>query len=156
MNIAAANFTCFWAETIYLAAYLKIRLEHKYLPSSVTPWQQFHRNRPTILYLTPFRNQCYVHIQVEEHSTASKHRLRAHKAIVVIYTSSSTVYGVLTLEDQYVVKTQVLTFPNIDFFSGSDNSGYDFLGPGTGPLINSPGPRPKAPLYNYVCLYDNS
>jgi hypothetical protein len=41
MTIAAPDFPCLWAEAINMAAYLKNRLPHKYLPSSTTPFEMF-------------------------------------------------------------------------------------------------------------------
>jgi hypothetical protein len=92
MTIAAPDFPCLWAEAVNMAAYLKNRLPHKYLPSSTIPFKRFHSKRPTISHLKPFGSKCYVHIQEEEHSSGSKHLPRAREAIIVSYTSSPKVY----------------------------------------------------------------
>jgi hypothetical protein len=88
MTFAAPDFHCLWAEAINMAAYLKNRLPHKYLPSSTIPFERFQGTRPTISYLNPFGHKCYVYIRQEEHSSGSKHLPRARKAIIVGYTSS--------------------------------------------------------------------
>jgi hypothetical protein len=111
MTIAAPDFPCLWADAVNMAAYLKNRLPHKHLPSSTTPFERFHGKRPTISHLKPFGSKCYVHIREEERSSGSKHLLRAREAIIVGYTSSSKVYRVFTLEDEYVFTTQDLTLP---------------------------------------------
>jgi hypothetical protein len=54
----------------------------------------------------------YVHIPIEESSNGSKHHPRTREAIIVGYISSPKVYGVFTLQDEYVFMTQDLTFPN--------------------------------------------
>jgi hypothetical protein len=52
MIIAAPHFPCLWAEAVNMAAYLKPRLPHKHLPTSTTPFEPFHGNRPTISHLS--------------------------------------------------------------------------------------------------------
>jgi transposase InsO family protein len=111
MTIAAPDFPCLWAEAVNMAAYLKNRLLHKHLPSSITPVERFHGKRPTISLLKRFGSKCYVHIREEERSSGSKHRPRAREAIIVSYTSSPKVYRVFTFEDEYVFTTRDLTFP---------------------------------------------
>jgi hypothetical protein len=110
MTIAACDFPCLWAEAINMAAYLKNRLLHKHLPSSTTPFERIHSNRPTISHLKPFGTQCYVHIRAEDSFSGSKHLPRPHEAIIIGYTSSPKVYRVFTLEDEYVFTTRDLTF----------------------------------------------
>jgi hypothetical protein len=94
-----------------MAAYLQNRLPHKHLPLSPTPFERFHGKRPTISHLKPFGSKCSVHIREEERSSGSNHLLRAREAISVGYTSSSKVYRVFSLEDEYVFTTRDLTFP---------------------------------------------
>jgi transposase InsO family protein len=62
MTIAAPDLPCLWAEAVNMATYLKNRLPHKHLPSSTTPFERFHRKRPTISHLKPFGSKCYVYI----------------------------------------------------------------------------------------------
>jgi hypothetical protein len=94
-----------------MAAYLKTRLPHKYLPSSTTPFDHFQGKRPTISHLKPFGSKCYLHGREEERSSRRKHRPRAREAIIVGYTPSPKVYRVFNLEDEYVFATRDLTFP---------------------------------------------
>jgi hypothetical protein len=148
MTIAAPDFPCLWAEAINMAAYLKNRLPHKYLPSSITPFKRFHCKRPPISHLKLFRRECYGHFREEECLSESKHLPRAREAIIVGYTSALKVYRVFTLEDEYACMTLDLTFPKKDFSSGSDNSLKDVPLPGTVPRIDSPRPRTKGSLYN--------
>jgi hypothetical protein len=54
MTIATVDFPCLWAEAVNMAAYLKNRLPHKYLPSSTTAFEHFSGKRPTISHLKPF------------------------------------------------------------------------------------------------------
>jgi hypothetical protein len=110
MTITASDIPCLWAEASNMAAYLKESLPYKYLPSSSTPFERFHSKRPTISHLKAFRSKCYVHIQVEERSSRSKHRPCACEAIIVRYTTSPKVYRGFTLEDKYVFRTWDLTF----------------------------------------------
>jgi hypothetical protein len=111
LTIVTPDFPYLWAEAINMAAYLKNRLPHKYLPLSTTPFERFQSKRPTISHLTPFGRKCYVHIREEERSSRSKHHTRTRDAIIVGYTSSPKVYRVFTLEDEYVFTTRDLTFP---------------------------------------------
>jgi hypothetical protein len=67
MTIAATDFPCLWAEAFNIAGYLQIRLPHKHLPSSKTPFEYFHCKRPTISHLKPLASKWYLHIREEEH-----------------------------------------------------------------------------------------
>jgi hypothetical protein len=93
-----------------MVAYLKNRLPHKYLPSSISHFEPFHGKRPTISHLQLFRCKCYVYIREKEHLSRSKHLLCARKALIVGYTSAPKVYRVVTLEADYVFTTRDLTF----------------------------------------------
>jgi hypothetical protein len=64
----------------------------------------------TISNLKPFGCKCYVHIQEEEHFSASRHLLRDREHIIIGDTSVSKVYRVFTLEDEYVFMTRNLSF----------------------------------------------
>jgi hypothetical protein len=56
-----------------MAAYVKTRVPHKYLPSSTPRFKRFHGQRPTISHLQPFESKYYVHIREDERISASKH-----------------------------------------------------------------------------------
>jgi hypothetical protein len=111
ITIATPDFPCMCAEGGNIAAYLKNRLAHKHLPSSTTLFECFQGKRPIISQLKPFRSKYYIHIQEEDHSSGSKYLSRTREPIIVGYTSSSKVYRVFTLADEYVFTTWDLTFP---------------------------------------------
>jgi hypothetical protein len=104
LTIAAPDFPCLLAEAINMAAYLKCRLPHKYFLSSTTPFECFHRKRPTISLLNPVGSKCYIHIRDEQGSSGSQHHPSASEAIIVGYASSPKVYRVFTLEDEYLLR----------------------------------------------------
>jgi hypothetical protein len=111
MTNVAPDFLCLWADTINMAAYLKTRLPHKDFPSSTTPVERFHAKTPIISHLKPFGSKCDVHIGEDEHSSRSKYLSHAIEPIIVGYTSSTKIFRVFILEDEYLFTTRDLIFP---------------------------------------------
>src|SRR5258705_7286295 len=51
----------FWAEAYAAAVYTKNRLPHSLL-QDMTPFEAFHRKKPSISHLQPFGRKCFIHI----------------------------------------------------------------------------------------------
>ena len=61
----------FWAEAYAAAVYTKNRLPHSSL-QNMTPFEAFHRKKPSISHLQPFGRKCFIHIPEERHLPRSK------------------------------------------------------------------------------------
>jgi hypothetical protein len=91
MTIATPDFSSLWTKALNIGAFLKNRLQHKYLTSSTIPFERVHPNRPTISYLKLFASKCYGHIREEVCSSGFKYHSCTHKALLVRYTSVNNV-----------------------------------------------------------------
>jgi hypothetical protein len=69
MTIVTPDFPCLCVKSISTAPYSKNRHPDKYLLSSTTSFESFHRKKRTISPVNPFGSQCYVHIREDDHSS---------------------------------------------------------------------------------------
>src|SRR5258705_2177818 len=70
----------FWAEAYAAAVYTKNRLPHSSL-QNMTPFEAFHRRKPSISHLQPFGRKCFIHIPEERRLPGSKLMPRAEEGI---------------------------------------------------------------------------
>ena len=82
-----------WAKAYAAAVYTKNRLPHSSL-QDMTPYEAFHRKKPSISHLQPFSRKCFIHILKERCLPGSKLMPQAEKRIFVGYTDTSSIYKV--------------------------------------------------------------
>ena len=82
-----------WAQVYAAADYTKNRLPHSSL-QDMTPFEAFHREKPSISHLQPFGRKCFIYIPEERRLPGSKLMLRAEEGIFVGYTDTSSIYKV--------------------------------------------------------------
>src|SRR5258705_9832809 len=63
----------------------------------MTPFEAFHRKKPSISYLQPFGRKCFIHIPEERHLPGSKLMPRAEEGIFLGYTDTPSIYKVYIL-----------------------------------------------------------
>ena len=82
-----------WAEAYAVAVYTKNCLPHSSL-QDMTPYEAFHRKKPSISHLQPFGRKCFIHIPEERRLPGSKLMSQAEEGIFVGYTDTSSIYKV--------------------------------------------------------------
>ena len=82
-----------WAEAYAAVVYTKNCLPHSSL-QDMTPFEAFHRKKPSISHLQPFGRKCFIYIPEERHLPGSKLMPRAKEEIFVGYTDTPSIYKV--------------------------------------------------------------
>eukprot|EP00737_Agarophyton_chilense_P003002 gb/GEZJ01003471.1/.p1 GENE.gb/GEZJ01003471.1/~~gb/GEZJ01003471.1/.p1 ORF type:complete len:730 (-),score=111.20 gb/GEZJ01003471.1/:63-2252(-) len=105
----------FWAEALNVAVYVRNRVTCKALPSSVTPYELWHGQKPDVSNLRVFGSRCWY--KVVDHKL-KKLEERGVEAIFIGYTPGSHGYKLWDSEKKKVIVSRDVRF---DEFSGSDN-----------------------------------
>src|SRR5258705_268540 len=104
----------FWAEAYAAAVYTKNRLPHSSI-QNMTPFEAFHRKKPSISHLQPFGRKCFIHIPEERRLPGSKLMPRAEEGIFLGYTDTPTIYKVhiLARSHTFIVSALDVKFESI-------------------------------------------
>ena len=78
----------------------------------MTPFEAFHRKKPSISHLQPLGRKCFVHIPEEQHLLGSKLMPRADEGILVGYTDTLRIYKVHipTHNHTFIISALDITF----------------------------------------------
>src|SRR5258706_5269619 len=81
----------------------------------MTPFEAFHRKKPSISYLQPFGRKCFIHIPEEKHLPGSKLMLRAEEGIFLGYTDTPSIYKVhiLARSHTFIVSALDVKFESV-------------------------------------------
>src|SRR5258705_3164773 len=104
----------FWAEAYAAAVYTKNRLPHSSL-QDMTPFEAFHRKKPSISHLQPFGRKCFIHIPEERRLPGSKLMPRAEEGIFLGYTDTPSIYKVhiLARSHTFIVSALDVKFESV-------------------------------------------
>src|SRR5258705_9022084 len=104
----------FWAEAYAAAVYTKNRLPHSSI-QNMTPFEAFHRMKPSISHLQPFGRKCFIHIPEEKRLPRSKLLPQAEEGIFLGYTNTPSIYKVhiLACSHTFIVSALDVKFESI-------------------------------------------
>src|SRR5258705_1649467 len=104
----------FWAEAYAAVVYTKNRLPHSSI-QNMTPFEAFHRKKPSISHLQPFGRKCFIHIPEERRLPGSKLMPRAEEGIFLGYTDTPNIYKVhiLARSHTFIVSALDVKFESI-------------------------------------------
>src|SRR5258706_1180837 len=85
----------------------------------MTPFEAFHRKKPSISHLQPFGRKCFIHIPEERHLPRSKLLPRAEEGIFLGYTDTPSIYKVHILARSH---TFILSALDVKFESVTADS----------------------------------
>ena len=114
-RLVGLNNKRLWAEVYAATVYTKNRLPHSSL-QDMTPFEAFHRKKPSISHLQPFGRKCFIHIPEERRLPGSKLMRRAEEGIFVGYTDTISIYKVHISARSY---TFIVSALNVKFEDAS-------------------------------------
>src|SRR5258705_10826881 len=81
----------------------------------MTPFEAFHRKKPSISHLQPFGRKCFIHIPEEKHLPGSKLIPRAEEGIFLGYTDTPSIYKVhiLARSHTFIVSALDVKFESV-------------------------------------------
>src|SRR5258705_710783 len=81
----------------------------------MTPFEAFHRKKPSISHLQPFGRKCFIHIPEERCLPGSKLILRAEEGIFLGYTDTPSIYKVhiLARSHTFIVSALDVKFESV-------------------------------------------
>src|SRR5258706_12764184 len=81
----------------------------------MTPFEAFHRKKPSISHLQPFSRKCFIHIPEERRLPRSKLMPRAEEGIFLGYTDTPNIYKVhiLARSHTFIVSALDVKFESV-------------------------------------------
>ena len=81
----------------------------------MTPFEAFHRKKPSISHLQPFGRNCFIHIPEERRLPGSKLLPRAEEGIFLGYTDTPSIYKVhiLARSHTFIVSALDVKFESV-------------------------------------------
>src|SRR5258705_9729911 len=81
----------------------------------MTPFEVFHRKKPSISHLQPFGRKCFIHIPEEQRLPRSKLLPRAEEGIFLGYTDTPSIYKVhiLARSHTFIVSALDVKFESV-------------------------------------------
>jgi len=100
-----------WAEAIATAVYLRNRIPNRSIGKTM-PYESLYNKKPSINYLRPYGNKCFVHLPEEKRQPGTKLLPWAIEGYLIGYTSSDKIYRVYIPSQHKVTETRQIHWTN--------------------------------------------